>query len=113
MASHQVCAKGKPSRRGAHCVMKQKEHGEREDGSACGKLFEESKQTKWRDWTAHVGGRDENSHERTLLRTSDEEKSTVKGSSDHLVGGKVEIQTGVNTVGRIGTTPLTATLKGS
>ena len=39
--------------------------------------------------------------------------STVKGSSDHLVGGKVKIQTGVDTVGRIGTTPLTATLKGS
>ena len=35
----------------------------------------------------------------------------MKGSSDHLVGGKVKIQTGVDTVGRIGTTPLTATLK--
>ena len=46
------------------------------------------------------------------LRTSDEVWSTVKGSSDHLVGGEVKIQTGVNTVGRIGTTPLTTTLKG-
>ena len=31
------------------CVMKQTEYGEREDGSACGKLFEESKQSNWRD----------------------------------------------------------------
>ena len=67
----------------------------------------------WRDWTALDCGRNECSHERTQLRTSDEAQSTVKGSSDHLVGGKVKIQTGVNTVGRIGTTPLTATLKGS
>ena len=95
------------------CVVKQTEYGEREDGSACGKLLEESRQTNWRDKAALVGGRDECSHERTQLRTSDEEKSTVKGTSDHLVGGKVKIQTRVNTVGRIGTTPLTATLKGS
>ena len=54
------------------CVMKQTEYGEREDGSACGKLFEESKQSNWRDLTALVGGRDESSHERTQLRTSDE-----------------------------------------
>ena len=54
-------------------VMKQTEYGEREDGSACGKLLEESKQTNWRDWTAVVGGRDESSYERTQLRTSDEE----------------------------------------
>ena len=31
------------------CVMKQTEYGEREDGSACGKLLEESKQTNWKD----------------------------------------------------------------
>ena len=79
-------------------VMKQTKYGEREYGSACGKLFEESKQSNWRDWTALVGGRDESSHERTQLRTSDEVWSPVKGSSDDLVGGKVKIQTGVNTV---------------
>ena len=31
------------------CVMKQTEYGEREDGSACGKLLEESQQTNWRN----------------------------------------------------------------
>ena len=31
--------------RHAFCVMKQTEQGEREDGSACGKHFEEDKQT--------------------------------------------------------------------
>ena len=31
------------------CVMKQTEYGEREDGSACGKLLEGSKQSNWRD----------------------------------------------------------------
>ena len=73
------CGKGKESRpeeeRMCHtfCVMKQTECGEREDGSACGKLLEESQQTNWRDWTALVVGRDECSHERTQqLRTSDE-----------------------------------------
>ena len=30
-------------------AMTQTEYGEREDGSACGKLLEESKQTNWRD----------------------------------------------------------------
>ena len=54
-----------------------------------------AKQSNWRDWTPLVGGRDESSHERTKLRTSDEVWSTVKGSSDHLVGGKVKIQTGI------------------
>ena len=54
------------------CVIKQTEYGEREDGSACGKLLEESKQSNWRDETALVGGWDESSHERTQLRTSDE-----------------------------------------
>ena len=90
--------------------------GKESGSSACGKLLEEGKQTNrqtWRDLTALVGGRDECSHERTQLRTSDEAQSKVKGSSDHLVGRKVKIQTGVNTVGRIGNTPLTATLKGS
>ena len=54
------------------CLMKQTEYGEREDGSACGKLLEESKLSNWSRWTALVGGRDESSHERTQLRTSDE-----------------------------------------
>ena len=54
------------------CVMKQTEYGERDDGSTRGKLLEESKLTNWRDQTALVGGRDECSHERTQLRTSDE-----------------------------------------
>ena len=53
-------------------VVKQTEYGEREDGSACGKLLAESKQSNWKDQTALLGGRDESSHERTQLRTSDE-----------------------------------------
>ena len=31
------------------CVMKPTLYGEREDGSACGELFEESNQSQWRD----------------------------------------------------------------
>ena len=44
--------KGKPPRRGAHVphvLCDETEYGEREDGSACGKLLEESKQSNWRD----------------------------------------------------------------
>ena len=47
--SHQVWERKVAQKRSAcatrFCVMKQTEYGEREDGSACGKLFEEGKQT--------------------------------------------------------------------
>ena len=75
MASHQVWERKADQKRSACAtsgVMKQTEYGGREEGSACGELFEESKQSNWRDWTAFVGGRDKSSHERTQLRTSDE-----------------------------------------
>ena len=46
MASPQVWKKESPAEEermcNTFCVMKQTENGEREDGSACGKLFEES-----------------------------------------------------------------------
>ena len=49
MASHQVWKKESLAEEermcNTFCVMKQTEYGEREDVSACGKLFEESKQT--------------------------------------------------------------------
>ena len=67
-----VGKESRPEEERTFCVMKQTEYGEREDGFACGKLLEESQQTNWGDQTALVGDRDECSHERTQLRTSDE-----------------------------------------
>ena len=63
--------------------MKQAEYGEREDGSACGKLLEESKQSKWRDSTALVGGRDESSRGTDWNHTTDSNAQRVMKIQEH------------------------------